>query len=172
MLDELRRWAANWGDIASIAGLGLSLIGFAVTILGVWRSQTAAEQARNAANAVKASIAHYDTIADLSSAVGIMDEIKRLHRQKAWGILPDRYGELRRRLIALKSYETILTGPQRQIIQETIEKLADLDRRVERCLSQSSAPPNPAKLNEIVTTQLDLVHAVLAAVQRASRSEQ
>jgi hypothetical protein len=93
-MTEFRDWAAQWGDIASVAGFLLSVVGFAVTIVGVWRAKSAAEQARQAAVAARESIAHYDAIADLSSAMAIMDEIKRLQRSGIWPLLPDRYANL------------------------------------------------------------------------------
>jgi hypothetical protein len=99
---EFRAWAAEWGDVASVLGFILSVIGFTVTIFGVWWSKSAAEQARQAAVAVRESIANYDAIADLASAMAIMDEIKRLQRHGVWPILPDRYAELRRRLGAIQ----------------------------------------------------------------------
>ncbi len=170
-MDELRSLATTWGDLASIAGLGLTLVGFVVTIVGVWRSRAAAEAARRAAESTQASIAQYDAIADLSAAAAIMDEIKRLQRYGVWGVLPDRYGDLRRKLVALKSSGAQLTDAQRQVFQGAIETFADLERRVERAASASAAPPNPAKLNDIVSGQIDEVHAVLVAVQRSMRSE-
>ncbi len=77
-MNSLRHWAAQWGDLASIAGLGLTIVGFVVTIVGIRRSRAAAEAAQLAAEATQASIAQYDAIADLSAATAIMDEIKRL----------------------------------------------------------------------------------------------
>lgn len=171
-MDSLRNWASQWGDLASIAGLGLTIVGFVVTIVGVRRSRAAAEAARLAAEATQASIAQYDAIADLSAAAAIMDEIKRLQRHGAWGVLPDRYGELRRRLVALKGSAAQLTEAHRQVFQSAIETFADLERRVERAASAAVPPPNPAKLNDIVSGQIDALHAVLLAMQRLLRSQQ
>jgi len=171
-MNELHAWASQWGNTASILGLALTILGFAVTIFGVWRSKNAAEQARQAATATREGIAHYDAIADLSSATAIMDEIKRLQRHGAWTVLPDRYAELRRRLVALKSSGARLSDQQQQTVQGAIEIFAVLERRVDRAAAANSAPPNPAKLNDIVSGQIDNVHAVLLSLQRALRSEQ
>ena len=45
-MEELCAWAASWGDLASIAGLLLAIVGFAITIVDVRKSTRAAEQAR------------------------------------------------------------------------------------------------------------------------------
>lgn len=165
-MEQLQSWATSWGDLASIIGTALTLIGFILTIAGVWRSKSAADGARRAAETTRASLAQYDAVADLSAATALMDEIKRLQRLGAWPVLPDRYAELRRRLVALKSSSAQLTDPQRQVFQGTVEKFKDLERRVERSVATGAAPRNPAKLNEIVSSQIDEVHAVLLAVQR------
>jgi len=171
-MEELQNWASGWGDIASIAGVVLTIVGFAVTIFGVWRSKTAAEHARQAARETRESIAHYNAIAALSSAMVIMDEIKRLQRLSAWAVLPDRYSELRRHLVAIKGSEAQVGDVQRQTLQSAIETFADLEKRVDRAVAAKTTPPNPAKLNEIVSGQIDEVYAVLLLLQRALRSEQ
>lgn len=168
---EFRAWATQWSDVINLAGLALTLIGFAITIFGVWRSKGAAEQARDAAMAARETIAHYDVVADLSSAMAIMDEIKRHQRHGAWTVLPDRYATLRRRLVAIKGSQADLSDTQRQTLQGSIETFADLERRVERAVSVGHAPPNPPKFNEIVSAQIDEVHAVLLSLRRTLRSE-
>lgn len=165
-MEQLQSWAASWGNLASVIGMGLTLIGFILTIAGVWRSKSAAEGAQRAAETTRASLAQYDAVADLTAATGLMDEIKRLQRLRAWSVLPDRYAELRRKLVALKSSAAQLTDAQRQVFQGTIEKFADLERRIERSVATGTTPPNPAKLNDIVSSQIDEVQAVLLAVQR------
>lgn len=170
-MTELRDWAAKWGDMASVAGLLLTFVGFAITIIGVWRSKGAAEQARQAAVATREYIAHYDAIADLSSATATMEEIKRLQRYGVWAVLPDRYSELRRRLVAIRDSHANLGEDQRQALQGAMGTFADLERKIEKATAGGSAPPNPAKLNDIVSGQIDRVHAVLLSVQRALRQD-
>src|SRR5262245_4673067 len=101
-MSTLQSFASQWADLATLAGLVVSLLGFGLTIRGVWIAKTASEAARDAVTAAAKTLAHHDMIADLSSATVIMDEIKRLQRHGSWAILPDRYSELRRRLVAIK----------------------------------------------------------------------
>lgn len=88
------------GNIASVVGVMLSLLGFSVTVWNVVRSKRAAEQTEKAVKSVRDRLTAIDTIADFSSAIAIMDEIKRLHRQGAWVILPDRYSALKKALVS------------------------------------------------------------------------
>jgi hypothetical protein len=69
------------------------------------------------------------------------------------------------------TYPPQLTDQQRQVLQGTIETFADLERKVERSVAVGSTPPNPAKLNDIVSARLDEVHAVLLAVQHFLRTQ-
>jgi len=48
------------GDLASLAGVVISLVGFAVTVVGVFRSKRASERAEAAARAARDSIRIFD----------------------------------------------------------------------------------------------------------------
>ena len=84
------------GDLASIAGIFITIIGFCVTLWNVWRSRSAAERAEMAANEARRMIRSYETVAEFSSAITLMEEIKRLHRSRQLDMLPDRYSALRK----------------------------------------------------------------------------
>jgi len=168
-MTEFRDWAAQWGDIASVAGFLLSVVGFTITIVGVWRASSAAEQARQAAVAARESLAHYDAIADLSSVMTSMEEIKRHQRQGAWLILPDRYAELRRRLVAVRESHAQLSEAQRQALREAIITFAGSERVVEQWLADGITPPSAAALNDRVSRHIDEVYTVLLSLQRSLR---
>jgi hypothetical protein len=55
--------ASHWGDVASLAGLAL-------TIWAVFKAKKAAEQARDIAQQVKKQIASLDTLAAVSAGAG------------------------------------------------------------------------------------------------------
>jgi hypothetical protein len=169
LVTELQNWAAQWGDLASVVGLLVSLIGFAITIAGVRRAKGAAEQARQAAIATRESIAHYDAIADLSAAMTMMDEIKRLQRHAVWAALPDRYSDLRRRLITIRNSRAHLSEVQRESLQLAIEEFAEFERTADRAAMTGRSPRDLLKLNETVSVRIDEVHALLLSLQRSSR---
>lgn len=170
MIDSLRTFAARWGDVASVAGLAISLVGFAITIVSVLRSKSAAESAAQAANAARNSLLFVSSIAQLASALAVMDEIKRLQRESAWRVIPDRYAALRAKLIAIRSEAEHISDEHNLALQDAIGQLADLEQKVERALSRNATPPNPAKFNEIVSSLLDKLQVVLSALQRQLRT--
>jgi hypothetical protein len=93
-LDESRA-----GDIASLFGILLTVVGFAVTIRNVHVSSRASLRAEQAAVETRRAIRLFDTIAEVAGAVSALEEIKRLHRDGAWPVLPDRYSALKKSLI-------------------------------------------------------------------------
>ena len=88
----------NLGDLASLAGVIIAVVGFGLTLKNVYRSKAAATRAEEAAKETRDSIRLFDTVSEFAEAISTMDEIKRLHRQSAWVILPDRYATLRKLL--------------------------------------------------------------------------
>jgi hypothetical protein len=118
---------------------------------------------------VRGAIQFTTSIAELASALAILEEIKRLQRESAWRVIPDRYSTLRLKLIGIRASTSICDEEQSQVLQDAIEQLATLEQRIERALARNSMPPNPAKLNEIVSTILGRVHGVLTVLQQQQR---
>jgi len=66
------------------------------------RSRKAAEVAKEAAQKAVGSIRTFEAVVDLSSIIGMLEEIKRSQRSSQWALLPDRYASLRKTLIGLR----------------------------------------------------------------------
>jgi len=153
------------GDFASIIGLLVAFIGFAVTLWNVVRSKRAAEKAEEAVTRVRELLVQADTIKEFSSAVGIMDEIRRLHRAAAWAMLPDRYSALKRCLIAVRAQNPAMSERHKIATQAAITQFTAMERKIEDMLANHAAAPNVARLNKIVSGQLDSLAGVLAEIQ-------
>jgi hypothetical protein len=153
------------GDIASIIGVIISIVGFGLTLFLVFRSKSAAQQAKDAVLSVKNDIRRVDTIADFSTGLNTMEEIKRLHRQNAWEILPDRYSALRRSLISIRTSNPNMQDSYKQTIQSTIQKLKGIEKQVEMALATGDNPPNVARLNSIITQLVDQLHEILIEIR-------
>jgi hypothetical protein len=156
------------GDLASIAGLFLTLIGFTFTLYGLNKSRSAAESASTAAREAKDAILRTETISNFSSTVTAMEEVKRLHRAEAWEIMPDRYSFLRKSLISILSNNGTLSNEHKTLIQGAIVQFRELEGSVESYLSNKKASPNSARLNKIVTAQIDKLDEVLNKIKLES----
>jgi hypothetical protein len=162
-MDEMVGWLEQTraGDIASIAGLLIAVIGFAITIWNVRASRAASLRAAQAAEQARRAIRFFDVVAEMSAAIAAMEEIRRLHRDAAWSILPDRYNALRKSLITIRGSSPELTGGQQARIQAAIKYLADLERWVEYSLEQEQAPNRIASWNERVSDHIMELHSLL-----------
>lgn len=159
----------NYGDFASVLGLAVTLIGFAITIYGVWSSRSAAERASIAANEAKQAVMRTEVISNFSSAVTAMEEVKRLHRAGAWTVVPDRYSFLRRTLISIVANHRDLSQPHKILIQSAVSQFRELESSVDTFLFNGKNAPSSAKLNKIVTAQMDKLDEVLNTVKTGSR---
>ncbi|MGE5270662.1 MAG: hypothetical protein ACM3JG_13425 [Thiohalocapsa sp.] len=128
------------GDLASIAGLVVSIIGFVATLVNVWRTRSAALRAEQAANEARRMIRGYETVADFSATIALMDEIKRLHRTGQLEMLPDRYAALRKALIGIRRLSPSLDDEQDKVLQGAITTLSTTEHAIERAIASASSP--------------------------------
>jgi hypothetical protein len=149
------------GDLASIAGLMVSVIGFFVTIAQVWRSVRASELAQKAAESAKSSILAFETAVDIGSAIERLEELKAAHRQDEW--LPKRYAELRRKLIDVRTVGK-LNELQGEKIQAAVVDLRDMEDAAERFHRTGTSKPN-TKLNGRIAHHIDELTVVLAQLK-------
>lgn len=153
-------FAGHWGDLASLVGL-------AIVIWASLSAKNAAEQARDAARQVKDRIATLDTLADVSAALAIMEEIKRLQRAGAWTIALDRYSTLRRHLVRVEQINPGLTDLQRRQVAHSIVQFRVVEATVERGISAGAAGLNFADVNRVVSGQIDRIERVMIAIKQA-----
>lgn len=159
------------GDLASIAGLVVSIVGFLVTIVGVWRSKSAAERAERAANEARRQIRAYETVADFSATIALMEEIKRLHRANQLDMLPDRYATLRKALIGVRRLSPSLQAQHDTILQAAVSTLSTMEDIIEKAISNQSAP-DFVKMNRAMSKNIDNLHAVLLDIEAAGEGTQ
>lgn len=155
----------HWGDLASVAGVLISLVGFGITIRSVVLSKRAAEKAQESAQRVREGMLRSDTMVDLSAAVSIMDEIKRLHRASGqWPVLLDRYSALKGLLISIRASSPFLREEHRAALLGAMQQFSTIEESVERALA-SKRPLKVAALNQIVSDQLDKLNELLAFIK-------
>ncbi|MGD9616871.1 MAG: hypothetical protein AB7H90_17305 [Alphaproteobacteria bacterium] len=162
------------GDLASIAGVFITIVGFLVTLWNVWRSRSAAERAEMAANEARRMIRSYETVAEFSSAITLMEEIKRLHRSRQLEMLPDRYAALRKALIGVRRLAPSIRDSQDVILQTAITTLATIEDTIEKSIHGGSLP-DYARLNRLLSRDIDALHGVLIDIKAAGegpRNEQ
>lgn len=153
------------GNAASVIALLVSLVGFAATIWIAIRSRRAAEAARAAAYDARARVARTDAITEFAGAIATIDEIKRLHREKAWAVLPDRYSALKKSLILVRTADPGLRDEHKARLQGAIQHLSNIERQVESALASDGGSPNVPKMNRILSGQVEVLTEVLAEIR-------
>lgn len=168
MLNGILKFIGDYrlGDFASLLGLIISFVGFGLTLFQLHRTKAVAEAAKEAANQTQEKLRNLDTVMDFSSVITMMDEIKRHHRGNNWIILPDRYSELRTKLVAIKITHSNLTNEQQSVLQNAILQFKTMEVTVEKALSKNSIPTNFAKFNDIVSTEIDKLNEVLNDIKK------
>jgi hypothetical protein len=169
---SILQWLAenHVGDLASLAGVAISIVGFVVTIWNVRRSKSAAERAEAAANEARRLVRGYETVSEFSAAIAIMEEVKRLHRTGQIDMLLERYAALRKVLIGVRKLSPSIDDSMAMKIQNAIATLATMENLVEKSRSEI-LPPNFVRLNRLLSRDIDDLHSVLVDMQVAGGRE-
>ncbi|MBA5706810.1 hypothetical protein DT037_06930 [Pseudomonas fulva] len=154
------------GDFASIIGLVISIIGFIWTIRASVSSKEAAVQTKFVVESIKNDLRRIDAVSDFSTAVAIMEEIKRLHRLNSLQLLPERYSQLTKFLISIRSSNSLISDDDREVIQSAIAQFASLERLVEGFLHDGQGRIDTPKMNASVSKQVEAVQGLLIRIKQ------
>lgn len=147
-------------DWISLSGTFVSLVGFILTLLMVYRSKAAADTAI-------AKLRGVNVVADLSSIVVKLDELKRIHRQNKWLELPDRYSDLRTIIITIKHSNADLTDDEKTILQHCISQLRTIGTEVEREIQKDTQDNRKlVRYNDILSSITDAMHEIVCEAKR------
>lgn len=141
------------GDWASIVGVGVVLIGFVITIYNVRRS-------RQIVARVRMDIRRRDSVVDFSGVITTMEEIRRLHRERAWAILPDRYAALRKALVSIRASDPDLSEDEKTTLQNTLQHFRNIEKQVEKVLDRDMQI-DIVHINTITSKQIDTLNEIL-----------
>lgn len=154
-------------DYASVIGFIITVIGFLVTILNLIKTRKASEAATMAVNNIRNDFKKIDTVANLSSVLIEMEEIKKLHRKKEdSGQLPEKYAKLRASLISIRTNNQILLEDDNRILQGAITQLSAFERALDNNLDKDNITTfSIAKFNSAISTHIDSLQEVLMRVK-------
>lgn len=167
------------GDLASIIGLAVALVGFVLTFWAAWRSRTAAEAAAEAAERARAHMLTFHSTASLASVISRLEGLKALHRnarsEAQWQDMPERYSALRAELRQIRARYPSLDPDQRVIIQRSIETLTALEEWAERAAEDGRRPADIAKMNSRLAQRsdelVDLLHGLQLQLEVGKRDD-
>jgi hypothetical protein len=170
MKREIIRYIVNnhLGDIASIIGLLLAIIGFTITVYQIRSAKNAAKQAEEEVRKLRETLRKTDTVTDLSIAISVMEEIKRLHRAEEWDKTVEYYADIRGKLITINTDNPNLSEEQRNELIGIITVFKNIESKIEKSINSPSPIKgvNAANLNKIVSEQMDKVRAILTSLKQ------
>jgi len=146
------------GDISSILGILIAIIGFWITIISVRRAKKISQQVRE-------DIAKVNTIEEFSAALMTMNEIKTLNREGNYSILPDKCSALRKSLISIKKTTPNLSGSHEDSLQNAILHFSDLEKKVERHLANKDTTIDVPRINQLISKQVDNLNEILIEIK-------
>ena len=147
----------NWkiADLAAILGLGVALIGFALTIGLAKQAKTAADLAKSEVSKVRSDLVSFDVVRSASEALAIFDEIERRFLiEGGWMNLHERYGALYRALGSLRAAPLMVTSAQKKLLVSAQAEVRDIRDQLRSAAMQKTEPKNL----EAISTQT-LLHA-------------
>jgi hypothetical protein len=147
-------------------GLLLTIVGFGVTLVQLWRTRSAADAAARSARAVQEQVGRFDTIAACSSAVQALEEIERLHRDGPLHQLPDRYVSVLKVLIQIAGTTPAVTEAHLVELQSAISQLATLKTVVEKEARKGSTQLDAPRLNRITSRIIAALIGLLTDLRR------
>jgi hypothetical protein len=145
----------HWGDVCSALGVVIAIGGFAATLRQIRKSKSAAEAARESAERTRQRIEQNLAIEDISMAMQVMEEVKRLQRDGTWKTAVERYSTLVRLLAKVKGEYPNLSNRAKDRLGETIARMSTNESNIEKRLAKrQEATLDVARLNKIVSDSL------------------
>lgn len=164
--------AVNWGNLASVAGLVVSLIGFWYTVRIAKQAKTAAERAEETARKTHQDLLRKKTIADFSEAISFMEELVRLHIGEKWEILNYRYPSIIKILISIKVSSEQINEKTILEIQDTITILRNNENQINEIIYEKNVDTrtrmierlNIPYMNYVLTKKIGILSEILAKI--------
>lgn len=148
-------------DWLGLVGFVITIGGFGLTLRNVARAKDAARQAERAATEARDGIARFNLLTDVSQAMAVLDECKRLLRARSFVLLPDRFTELRRVLVGVKHTHSRMTDVQAIAIQDMIKLLALMEARFVGHEQDGSDPSDVIETHKALSQMVDNLQIIL-----------
>lgn len=163
--------AGRWADLISLVGFPLGLLGLYLTFQEARRSAKRSQEAKTASQSAQEAVRNFrrdltrlTTISDLSKALSLVSEIKRLLMQQSLEHLTERLSEMRGLLIAIRGASAEMTEEQKSSFQSCIVN----NREIENSLIQSQAGGPPVDIPgvaQVISADADSLHEILTQMK-------
>ena len=157
------------GDLASITGLLVALIGFTATIWAALRSKTAAEAAAEAARQAREQVSNVHSTTSLASVISRMEALKVLHRAGRMHQMPERYSTLAADLMAIRSRNRSLAAHERAILQQSVLLLRSMEYEMDLWVQGGQTSLDIAQINRAISLAFDDLATLLHDLEKRAQ---
>ena len=156
----------DWRDWVSLLSFVVTVAGFALSLWMIWKSKTAAEAAETAAKQASGDLRRSFALTDMTSAIAVAEEIRRLHREGSWPIVLERYSHLRGLVVRIREENPGLSRKQRKKVQAIVDQISYLESTIEEATGKEPpAKVDVASANMLLTNQVDALQGLAAALR-------
>ncbi len=160
MIWELNIFDALIKDYTGFFGSLITIAGFILTITLLLRTKSAAEAARTSALDTYKRLSFVDVANELSAAIEIAEEIRRLFTLKSYPILPDRLSILRRKIVKIKNLDLEVVKKHTKKLQIGIAEIAWMEKTISKCLIEGNSPDASHYLVDLIIEQSALFQSI------------
>lgn len=146
-------------DWISAVGSFLSLIGVLVALHQIGKVRSAAESAQEASETTSTSLQKNMAMIDISSCITVIEEIKVLIRGDRYEAALLRVSDLVGKIIQLKTMPKSEGVSEIKKVSSMLAQLGVLRDLLEKKLHESDTEINPSKVNGILSSIADELHA-------------
>ena len=142
--------ADNWGSLASVTGVVVSLAGLAWAIIEARGARSASLAARAAANETRSDIARHLQAVDLQRAIALIQRIKILHGARRWDAALEQYQSLREMLSHIIARCPESQAGIRDRLTDARTAVTDIENLVGGRIGQDIEDSDRSRLNRIL----------------------
>jgi hypothetical protein len=164
----------NWGSLASVVGLFATVVGLSTAIsvaskARAWadESRTAAEAAQTASFETRDAISRTLTSIELEGAIGVIERLKLLHRDRKWEVAVERYSGLRGMLVGIEARNAHPSSSISREFRDATAQLRIIKNSVNSSILQDVLPDGYEQFNDRLNVILDTLQKVAGRTQFA-----
>ena len=157
-------WSVTWGDIATVVGILVSLVGLGWAIKEARGARSASEAAKTAATEARGQIGRHLQSVELRRAIGLIEQVKTLHDNDRWESSREHYQTLREMLsdvISRCSDDQIAVREELATSRVILRDMEDFVRpRVSRAIPERERSRLNRSLNDIQSDLEELASSI------------
>ena len=147
----------HWGDLSSVAGVIISLIGLTWAVGAAHGARSAAQAAEKAAGDARTTIGRHLLAIDLERSINQIQRLKSLHRDGRWDVALEQYQALRAMVSAIVAHSPESETQLRERLSSARTLFREIEEYVETRVAQGLGTADITKLNgQLNDVQSDL----------------